>query len=141
MRSLGVTELSHLHLRFRVLGGADDGAFLLFIFPRTGANMWKGQPEALSSRPRRTQNTKQMDLILEAEQLDEFGNPAQRQKSVKRKRTSQPQPRPANNSDPEDNDYGDGNTDDASSSGSDSDIEEVISNVEASFNQFQFFLS
>ncbi|KAJ7897867.1 hypothetical protein B0H14DRAFT_3424731 [Mycena olivaceomarginata] len=108
MGSLGLGALSHLHLRVRVLGGANEDG-----------------PEPGPSRPVRTRNSEREQLMKDVyneEKLDEFGNVKKPTRTtVKRKRKEKPV-----NTDSEDNDFR-GNSD---SSTDDSEIEDVIANDE-----------
>ncbi|KAJ7477879.1 hypothetical protein B0H11DRAFT_1917038 [Mycena galericulata] len=90
----GVSNLSHLQLNLVILGGGNQD-----------------QPTASSSRPHRERNTSRIDKILEAERMDEDGNP-------------EPIAQPVN-SDPDDSDFETDKNGGASTSSSDSDIEEV----------------
>ncbi|KAJ7845133.1 hypothetical protein B0H14DRAFT_3455163 [Mycena olivaceomarginata] len=106
--SAGLGPLSHLYLRLRLPGGANPD-----------------DDEPSSSRSHRKRNTKRLDEFIQAEQLDEFGNPTPSRQSTKRKRARKPKKSaPVENSDPEDSDFSGEDT------SSNSDIEEVISNDE-----------
>ncbi|KAF7372351.1 Transposase-like protein [Mycena venus] len=108
----GVSELSHLQLNLVILGGGNQG-----------------QPTASSSRPNRTRNTTRIDVILEAERVDEDGNPENHRKPVKRKRPSKSKVKPVD-SDPDDSDFETDENGNESTSSSDSDIEEILPNTE-----------
>ncbi|KAJ7488756.1 hypothetical protein B0H11DRAFT_1912906 [Mycena galericulata] len=111
----GVAQLSHLQLHLVVLGGANED-----------------QPTASSSRPRRERDTTRLEEVLQAEQMDEEGNPENPRTSAKRKRAakSKRKAKPVENSDAEDMDYGTDENGDASSDSSDPDVEEVLPNSE-----------
>ncbi|KAJ7701284.1 hypothetical protein B0H14DRAFT_2648510 [Mycena olivaceomarginata] len=109
--SAGLGPLSHLYLRLRLPGGGNPD-----------------DDEPSSSCSHRKRNTKRLDEFIQAEQLDEFGNPThpgnQRSenapvspKSLRLSRIPTPRTRISRAED---------------SSSNDSDIEEVISNDEAS---------
>ncbi|KAJ7831617.1 hypothetical protein B0H14DRAFT_2592563 [Mycena olivaceomarginata] len=90
---------------------------------------FQDEPEASSSRLNRKRNTKRLDELIQAEQLDEFGNPESRKQSAKRKCTQRPEnPKPSQNSDLEDMDYSSEESS-SSSSDSDSDIEELANSL------------
>ncbi|KAJ7504988.1 hypothetical protein B0H11DRAFT_1905059 [Mycena galericulata] len=110
--------LSHLQLHLVVVGGANEGL--------------QHQPTASSSRPRRERDTTRLEEVLQAEQMDEEGNPENPRTSAKRKRAakSKRKAKPVENSDAEDMDYGTDENGDASSDSSDSDVEEVLPNSE-----------
>ncbi|KAJ7702129.1 hypothetical protein B0H16DRAFT_1832102 [Mycena metata] len=112
--SVGLGPLSHLHLRLRVLGGADAAE--------------PDEPEASSSRSKRDRKTStRLNDAMQAEKVDEFGNPELTTQAQKRKRAHKStKSTAAQNSDPEDLDF----SGDDSGRSSDSDVEEVVGNQE-----------
>ncbi|KAJ7906888.1 hypothetical protein B0H13DRAFT_1880198 [Mycena leptocephala] len=91
----------------------DKEQLVYVIFPYLGRNL----------------NTTRMNESIEAEQLDEFGNPESTQLCTKCKWPN-PRPKPTENSDPEDEDYATGAGDNDYTLSSDSDIKEVLPNDE-----------
>ncbi|KAJ7807655.1 hypothetical protein B0H14DRAFT_3763952 [Mycena olivaceomarginata] len=114
LASRGTGPLSYLHLRLLVFGGANEH-----------------QAEASSSRsrPARNRDNRRFEALVQAEGLDEFGNPETPKRQQKRKRPApkaKENGKEVENSDPKDADFSGPSSDESS----DSDIEEVLSNAE-----------
>ncbi|KAK6985093.1 hypothetical protein R3P38DRAFT_3210432 [Favolaschia claudopus] len=107
LHSLGIGPLSHLSLRIRILGGADEGG------------------EGSASRSKRKRDTTHMSEIIQAEDLDSDGNPEADRPTKKKVK---PRAAEGDNTDPEDKDFTSGATSDSDSEASITMTNEEIAN-------------
>ncbi|KAJ7797481.1 hypothetical protein B0H14DRAFT_2618905 [Mycena olivaceomarginata] len=131
MTVTGCTTFGEIYAQLEDLELVPPGRRTAFYLDHVfgGANEHQAEASSSRSRPPRNWDNRRFEALVQAEGLDEFGNPETPKRQQKRKRPApkaKENGKEVENSDPEDADFSGPSSDESS----DSDIEEVLSNAE-----------